>query len=136
MANSNPSKATRFKPGNCANPKGAAAHNPQVKALRRLTEEQLIEIANVIVQGNVEQLRAISKDPNASVLKTWIASIAAKGIASGDIGILETLLTRLIGSPRRDITEPEQASIPRVQVRITIPSNGRESPGTKYTELG
>lgn len=69
MANPNPSKNTRFKPGNRANPLGAAAHNQAAKMVDRLTNAECVEILNVIIRGTRNDLIKITKDPKSEIVR-------------------------------------------------------------------
>ena len=105
---------TSFKPGNKANPRGAGAHDPKMKALkRRLCDEEVAELATMILDNNLEALMAIKEDANASVLKIWYASIAANSIKKGDPYALDVLLNRILGKPREftDITSNGQTIV-------------------------
>lgn len=92
-----------FKKGQSGNPQGGRAHNAEEKALKKLTKEELIEIGNIIVKGDMDQLKAIAKDPKASVIQVMIASVAAKTIAKGDMHALDILLNRLVGKVKDEI---------------------------------
>ena len=99
----------KFKKGNRANPKGAAAHSPVKRQFKKLTEAQLKEMMNLILFTPPEQLQA-EVDKNPSVLKSWIASAAAKGLQKGDIGPLLQILERVVGKVK-DVSEVEHKGI-------------------------
>jgi len=92
-----------FAIGNKANPRGGGAVSAETKALRKITMEHIEEVADVILDGNLEKLATLAKDPNTSVLKVWLAKAAAEGIKKGDIGPLETILSRTLGRPKQAI---------------------------------
>lgn len=98
-----PPKEYQFKKGQSGNPQGGKLMNSELRAIRRLTAAEVAAIGTLILSKNVAGLRAVlesaKSDPNSknSVLKTWIAAVAIKGIAKGDPHALDILLNRLIG---------------------------------------
>lgn len=98
-----PQNLKKFQPGQSGNPLGGRLHNPELRAIKRLTAHEVAEIGSLIVSKNLSKLRAIVKDardnPDSkhSGLKSWIAMVAIKGISKGDAHALDVLLNRLIG---------------------------------------
>lgn len=92
-----------FPKGVSGNPEGSRLHNPLTRAIKRLTAAEVAAIGALVLSKNVTGLRAVlesaKSDPDSknSVLKTWIAAVAIKGIAKGDPHALDILLNRLIG---------------------------------------
>lgn len=98
-----PPEGRRFKPGQSGNPRGAGAHNHELKAIRRLTKEDVATVGALILEGNLDRLKEVSKDPNASVIKVWFASVAIKAISRGDPSALNIILNRIIGRVPEEI---------------------------------
>jgi hypothetical protein len=121
MANYNPSPKSRrhFKKGNCANPKGAGAHNKDLRIVRKLTQAEIAEVGGFILNNNLKALKETKKDPNSSVFKVWVCSVAEKAIYRGDAVALNVLLDRIVGKVKDKIehiglvanvpTSPEEA---------------------------
>ncbi len=103
MAKGKKTGGKNFALGNCANPKGQGAVSPAVKAIRKITLQHIEEVADIILDGNIEKLKAMAADPNTSVLKVWIAKAAATGIQKGDLHSLDTILNRVLGKPKEKI---------------------------------
>lgn len=109
MAKLLPPKHSRFKPGQSGNPLGGKLHNPELRAIKRLTAHEVAEIGTLIISKNLTKLRAIVKDakdnPDSkhSGLKSWIAMVAIKGISKGDAHALDVLLNRLVGKVKERI---------------------------------
>lgn len=126
--NKHPPEGRRFKPGQSGNPAGARAHNKELKALRRLTKEQVAEVAELLLHGNLKKLQSIidaaktDGKRNKSVLTTWFAAVAMKGIARGDMHALDVLLNRLIGKVKDEVEWSGNAGFS--QVTISLPDNG------------
>lgn len=92
-----------FKKGNNANPRGAGALPPEARAIRKITIEHIQEIADLILQGNIEELKRLATDPATSVMKVWIAKAAVAGMTSGNLHSLEIILNRVMGRPRETV---------------------------------
>jgi hypothetical protein len=118
----------RIQKGQILNPLGGATHNKEARAIRKLTTEDLETVISLIQFGKLDDLKAISQDKDANVLKIWIASIAVKAISKGDHAALNALLDRVIGKVKdRDakgnITAEGNVLSP---VQIYVPKNGSE----------
>lgn len=87
----------RFKKGQVTNPLGAGAHNHDLKALRRLTHDEIADLGTLVVQGNVKALQAIRDDPSSSALKMWFMAVVMKAIQKGDMQALNAFLDRVVG---------------------------------------
>lgn len=100
-----------FAVGNNANPIGGGAQDPNKRALRRMTQAQVAEVAATILSGTPEDLmrivgdkdKGIPPDPTATPLKIWFARVALKGIGKGDMSSLDVLLNRTIGRVKEKI---------------------------------
>lgn len=103
MGNTKPTNPKKFQKGNCANPRGAGAHNKEVKVIRRLTHDDIAEIGSLILDGNVEKLKEIQTNPATTVLKVWMCSVAIKAINKGDAQALNALLDRIVGKPKESL---------------------------------
>lgn len=116
----------RFQKGSNVNPRGRGI-DPLKKALRNLTVQELNDIAGMVVKGTTEDLEAVLKNPQESVLKTMVASVCKKAIQQGNEATMEVLLDRLVGKIPDQIKHsgiPANNSAPAVI--FTMPSNNRE----------
>lgn len=117
-----------FQKGEIANPYGGGPNAPLARRIRTLTRKELIALGNLVVQGNVHELRRIKKDiAHSSTLKVMLASVALRVIEKGDVAAMEALLNRLIGKVP-DKLHHEGLNDIGPQVIVTVPSNGREAP--------
>ena len=114
-----------FKKGQSGNPKGRPK-DLLGKKMRQLTAEEFAEIANLIIKGSIEELRAISKDESQSALRVMIAAVAVKTISKGDMDALDKLLNRLVGKVKDHVQVTGMNGGP--QVILTMPLNGSEAP--------
>ncbi len=89
-----------FKPGVSGNPGGRPKLPPQVKEFKRLTQGIVDDIGFLVIMADEKAIYGIVHDPEASVLKKWIASVALSGLQDGNMDALDKLLNRLIGKPK------------------------------------
>ncbi len=126
MANKNaiPPKKAQWKKGQSGNPSGRPAEPPELKHLKLLTKQELVEVANLVIKGDVDTLLALRKDKKQSVIKVMVASVAARIIMKGDMQALDVLLNRLVGKVKDEFKFEGEV---RGKVIVQLPSNGREA---------
>lgn len=90
-------ESCKFKKGQSGNPLGGQKHNPELRAIRRMTKTEVAEVGAMVLDKNIVGLQEIAKNPTSSALKVWMASVAVKGIQRGDMTALNGLLDRLVG---------------------------------------
>jgi hypothetical protein len=119
----------RFKPGEVSNPEGGRAVNPEMRKIRKLTTEEVVEVGSFLLSNNILALQRMTEDALAnpdsehSALKIWIARVVLTGSRKGDAYALEVVLNRLIGKVAEKMNF-EGLNLP--QVIVSLPSNGRE----------
>jgi hypothetical protein len=104
-------KKHQIKKGEVRNPRGAAAHDPALRAIRACTKEELRDVANLILADDfqglkdlAEAMKSTDKKPKGiTVLKAMVASVALKIISKGDMYALDVLLNRLIGKVKDEV---------------------------------
>lgn len=90
-------KPHQFKPGQSGNPEGSRRHNPIKKALAKLTVDTYREVIEMVLTGNIDNLRAMIKDEKTSAIQVGIATAFVKAIESGDYGVIERIAERIVG---------------------------------------
>lgn len=116
---------TRIKKGQVNNPYGSQGKNYAYTQFKKLSRDQLQEMANLLLWGNMDALIKLRDDPTASALAATIASVIVKIFEKGDVHSLDVLLNRMIGKVKETIElAPNADGGPIVQ--IVLPSNGRE----------
>ncbi len=103
-----PPKHSQFKKGQSGNPLGGKLADPEMRAIKRLTKQEIAEIGSLLLKRNIAGLQKIvanAKDPESkhSALKVWMATICIKGMQSGDAHKLDVLLNRLVGKVTENI---------------------------------
>ncbi len=86
----------KFKKGNKANPLGAAAHDKEKRYIKKLTNEKISEIMDILLTMNPDQVADYLRENN-TVFNRWLAKVVEKGVNHGDVGKLEFLLQRAVG---------------------------------------
>jgi hypothetical protein len=92
-----PPKHSQFKPGNNANPIGAKAHNPAVRALKQITIESYREIIELVMTKNIKTLKEVINHPDTSAVQVGVAKAFLKAIRNGDYGVIERIAERIVG---------------------------------------
>lgn len=92
-----------WKKGQSGNPKGAALHDPLIKAIRRLSRAQIAEMGTLVLECNWEKIQEIAKDPNTPALKMMMASVVGKAIAKGDAHAMAIVLEQIVGKVKEKV---------------------------------
>lgn len=111
-----------FKKGQSGNPAGRPP-DALNRVMKKLTKNELEEIANLIVKGTVAELKKIAQSKNTQALRVMFAAIVVKIIERGDMDAFDKLLNRLIGKVKDDVDITSNAGTPTVIVNL--PNNGK-----------
>jgi hypothetical protein len=125
---------TQFKKGNNANPRGAGAHDPIKRELKRITNAVYTEIIECALKENIVGLEKIAKDPATPAMQVGIARALGRAISKGDWSILNSIVERLVGRQANEtrirfpdgLPAPPQPQTVVTKVILTLPKNGRE----------
>ncbi len=116
--NIGPKQLANLKPiqkGQVLNPEGSRAHNPILKALKKLTREEFCKVIEVACLSDIAALQAITKNTEASALQVGVARAMMKSVNKGDWGVLESIVSRVVGKI------PDQLEVKtNAQATITI----------------
>ena len=94
--------------------------------MKKLTIEELQDIAALIIKGDLVELRKILKDPTQTVIRLMIASVAVRSIERGDMSAIDKLLDRLLGKVKTQIDHSGIPSGTSNTVIIGLPDNERD----------
>lgn len=118
-----------FKKGEVRNPLGAGAHNKEMKALKHMASSDFVEVGSFILEQNYSALKEIiedgskNKESKVSAFRHWLASVAKKGIDTGDYYALDALLDRLVGK-----VEPKAKPDNFTALQVNVNSNTDKPP--------
>lgn len=90
-------KPHQFKKGQVANPNGAGAHNPILRAIKKITQETYADILMVTMTGTGQDLEDIIKNPASSNFHKLVAKAFRTAIRDGDYSLAERFAERIIG---------------------------------------
>jgi hypothetical protein len=91
-------KKHRFKKGAPSpNPLGAKLQDPAKRALRKLTIETYREVIELVLTGNLTELKALAEDPKTPAIQVGVATAFMKAIKNGDYDIIERIAERIVG---------------------------------------
>ncbi|MDR1952374.1 MAG: DUF5681 domain-containing protein [Elusimicrobiota bacterium] len=106
MAKGKYSGGRKWKPGQSGNPNGRPKISKEYRQFKNMTAEKYKEIIENYFFVNKPALEKYLTDNVAqlSILELWLANAIVKGINDGDARTLETLMARVVGRPKQDIT--------------------------------
>lgn len=100
MAVDKPKKKVVGRPiqkGQVLNPRGAAAHNPQLRAIRAMSRADIAAIGTMILEKTVEELMAIREAKQLPMLQDVLLSVLIDAKKHGNMEKLDKLLDRIAG---------------------------------------
>jgi hypothetical protein len=106
------------KKGEKRNPEGARTH--KTYQMKKLTNLELQDIINAVLNKNKKELKSIIDDPEASALKVGVATSIAKAISRGDWKTIEAIIERIVGKVTVKIDHTTQGEKLENNVSINI----------------
>lgn len=108
-----PKNGVKFKPGQSGNPRGSSAKSRIVGKLSRLTAEEVAEVGTLILSNDRSALKKLGEDPDASVLKVWMAGLVVQSMKKGCSKTFDTVLSRVVGKAleRKEVSGPDGAAL-------------------------
>ena len=100
MSNPNPGPGKRIQKGQVLNPKGAGAHNPLVREIKKMTKDSVAEMLQVILHSNPDD---ITDYKPKTLLEDWIMRGILTAKRKGDLAPLNALLDRVIGKVKDNV---------------------------------
>lgn len=86
-----------FPKGKSGNPDGRPPLSPDAKALKKLTQESLEEIGDLILRADKPALSIIAASTTEPAIRVIYAKAALNAMVKGDVQNLEVILNRCIG---------------------------------------
>lgn len=107
----------KFQKGFSGNPNGRPKLPGPVKAMRSMNADQIAEIGTVLLEGTVEDLKAIVQNPNTSIIKKWAATVIINGMKTGDMKAFDGILNRVVGRVEKKVMHDIERKTP-IQQRV------------------
>ena len=112
-----PGKGRPFQKGISGNPKGKPRLPEEVKALRRLTIQELNEGVGLTLRCSFDELIAMKEDPKATVIQRMAAALAHSTIKSANTAAWNALLEQFRGKLKEKIEMTgNQVQVVKVQL--------------------
>lgn len=109
---------THFKLGNPGNPKGRPKLDPELKALRTRTREDVEKIILTLYDKNESALNKILANADTSFWEKHVARIILRGVAKGELAPFLALSDYIFG---KQIEKVQVTSINQnIQTNVTI----------------
>lgn len=93
----------QFKKGQSGNPKGAPRKYVSQLTAIGYQRREINDTIQAMMAMNLEELKEVWDNPKATILEKTIAGAMRKSLERGSLYSLETLLSRVYGSPKQDI---------------------------------
>lgn len=109
--NNFPNEETQFKKGQSGNPKGRPRKYVSLLKDNGYKLSEINDTIQAMMSMELEELKEVWENPQATILEKTIANAMKKSLDKGSLYSLETLLSRVYGSPKQ-MTELSGASVP------------------------
>lgn len=111
-----------FPKGQSGNPSGSSARARDLRAIAALTTAELDQIGAFLLKGTRDDLKEIHRDPTASIILVWTASLIVASMQKGDPSFWKALLERLIGRCKETVmhTGPDGGPIKTETERVVM----------------
>ena len=86
-----------FPKGVSGNPSGSSKLSKEQKQLKQLTQIQFVETASKIISLNIDEMKALGKDPQANVLEGIFARVLTRAYDQGNTTDLNYFVERCMG---------------------------------------
>lgn len=100
---SNETNLKFWKPGESGNPAGRPKKFTTLLKEQGYKMQEINDTISAMLTMNIEELKQIFEDENATILEKTIANALVRGLKKGSLYQIETLLSRTYGKPREQI---------------------------------
>ncbi len=99
-----PPEHTQFQKGTSGNPNGRPRKFVTTLAANGYKRSEINDTIQAMMAMTIEELKGVFENPSATILEKTIAGAMRKSLEKGTLYSLETLLSRVYGLPKQEIT--------------------------------
>lgn len=117
----------RWKKGESGNPNGRPRKYVSQLKLDGYKISEINDTIQNMMSLNVDELKKVWDNPNATILEKTIASALRKSMEKGNLDSMETLLTRVYGKPKQEMditTGGDKLNKPTFEIKIITNGEG------------
>ena len=111
----------RWKKGESGNPNGRPRKFVSQLKLDGYKVSEINDTIQNMMSLNVDELKKVWDNPNATILEKTIAGALRKSMEKGNLDSMETLLTRVFGKPKQEMditTGGDKLNKPAFEIKI------------------
>lgn len=106
--------------GESGNPSGRPPKLQSVLGREGFTVSQINDCLSILLSFNMDELKALFDNPDASVLEKTVARALVKSLTRGDLVALETVLSRVHGRPTARAEVTGAGGVPLTPITIVV----------------
>lgn len=94
-----------FKKGQSGNPNGRPRKFVTLLKEQGYKKSEINDTIQAMLSMDMTELKGVYDDPRATILEKTVANALRKSLEKGTLYSIETLLTRVFGQPKQEVTQ-------------------------------
>lgn len=100
-----PNDDTKFPKGTTGNPNGRPRKFVTLLKEQGYKRSEINDTIQAMLSMDMTELKGVYDDPRATILEKTVANALRKSLEKGTLYSIETLLTRVFGQPKQEVTQ-------------------------------